>query len=406
MQFMFPTDTDFSFQTLRAVSCIPYDGADVGEVMATAARITAGDWESWFSEWHALAKRTEDIATAASDSGHRESARCAYLRASNYYREAEFYLRDDPVGDPRAMAAWQSSVDSFRAALKVSQIRSQQVAIPYEDAELRGYYLRPGDTEPRPTLLALGGFDSTLEELYFAAGAAALRRGWNCLMFEGPGQGAALRVHGLTFRPDYEAVVTPVLDYTLALPAVDPDRIALLGASLGGLLAPRAAAHENRLAACVAWGGPFSLLASLSDNLQGTAVGADGDASANDAVAQLDDLITRRRQLPTHQRWMLSHGIWTLGASTAVPLLTALSQYDLTGVAGKITCPTLVCTAEADQFVPGGSDRLYDELVCDKRLITFTAVEGAEEHCNVGALTLAHQRIFDWLDDVVIRAGG
>ncbi|MCC7022163.1 MAG: alpha/beta fold hydrolase, partial [Thermomicrobiales bacterium] len=111
--------------------------------------------------------------------------------------------------------------------------------------------------EPRPTILFHGGFDSTLEELYPAAGAAAIERGYHCLAFAGPGQGRALREQGLPFRPDWEAVVTPVVDVALARPEVDPSRLALLGWSYGGLLAPRAAAFEPRIAALIAWDGIY-----------------------------------------------------------------------------------------------------------------------------------------------------
>ena len=127
--------------------------------------------------------------------------------------------------------------------------------IPYEGVDLDGYYLDVTGDEPGPTLLAHGGFDSTVEEMFFAVGEAARRYGWNCLIFEGPGQGSGAARHGLTFRYDWEAVVTPVVDVAVTLPGVDPDRLALLGMSMGGYLAPRAAAFEHRLAACIAYDG-------------------------------------------------------------------------------------------------------------------------------------------------------
>ena len=90
---------------------------------------------------------------------------------------------------------------------------------------------------PRPTVIFTSGFDSTLEEAYFAVAAAALRRGYNVLAYDGPGQGAALREQALVFRPDWEAVVTPVVDYALTRPEIAADRLVLLGYSLGCYLA-------------------------------------------------------------------------------------------------------------------------------------------------------------------------
>ena len=84
----------------------------------------------------------------------------------------------------------------------------------------------------------------------------------NCLTFEGPGQGRVIREQGLPFRPDWEHVVTSVVDHVQTLPGVDPTKIALMGLSMGGYLAPRAAAFEHRLVACVANGGIFDFSAN------------------------------------------------------------------------------------------------------------------------------------------------
>ncbi|MBV8294459.1 MAG: alpha/beta fold hydrolase, partial [Mycobacterium sp.] len=246
MRFMFDTDEAFSYETLRAVAYTVYGGADIGEVMATAARITPGDPESWYREWRALADRTATIAEKCAADGHTASASSAYLRASNYYRSAEFFLRDDPANDPRVADTSARAIEAFRAAPEI-QAQWTRVRIPYEGIELEGYYLNSSGDEPGRTLLAHGGYDSTVEELFFTVGEAARRRGWNCLIFEGPGQGSALRVNKLPFRHDWEAVVTPVVDFATNLRGVDPDRIALLGMSMGGYLAPRAAAFEHRI---------------------------------------------------------------------------------------------------------------------------------------------------------------
>ena len=94
---------------------------------------------------------------------------------------------------------------------------------------------------PRPTLIVHGGFDSTLEELYTSTAAPALERGYNCLTFEGPGQGGVIRKQKIPFRHDWERVVTPVVDYALTRSEViDPTCIALMGISMGGYLAARA----------------------------------------------------------------------------------------------------------------------------------------------------------------------
>ena len=367
-----------------------YGGADIGEVITTAERITPGDTESWYREWRALADRIAAIADECAADGHAVSANSAYLRASNYYRTAEFFLRDDPWNDPRAADTSARAIEMFRAAPEI-QAQWTRVRIPYEGVELEGYYLNVSGDDPGPTLLAHGGYDSTVEEMFFAVGEAARRHGWNCLIFEGPGQGTALRLHKLPFRHDWEAVVTPVVDFALNLRGVDPDRIALLGMSMGGYLAPRAAAFEHRIAACIAYDGILNFAAALPEP----------QLDATQRVAALDNLIAHRAQAPTQLRWAVSNGLWTMGVATGQEFLDEFSKYDLTEVADQITCPTLVCDAENDQFLKGQPAMLYEALHCPKTFAAFTAAEGAGEHCHEGALTLFHQRLFDWLDDTV-----
>ena len=261
-------DQSFSFETLRALGYAPYGGADIGEVTSTAARIPDGDETAWYSEWRALAERVHADADRSAAEGHPVSARESYLRASNYYRLCEFYLRVDSSNDPEVREVGQLSVDSFARAAQLMNPSPKQVKIPYEGTTLPGWWVPAdlgtahptgGDRDgPRPTLLFHGGFDSTEEELYFSGGAAAARRGYHVLAFAGPGQGSALRDQKLLFRPDWDAVVTPAVDWLRARRDVDPDRIALMGMSFGGLLAPRAAATEHRLAALIAYDGLYS----------------------------------------------------------------------------------------------------------------------------------------------------
>ncbi|WP_197373836.1 alpha/beta hydrolase family protein [Mycolicibacterium baixiangningiae] len=394
MRFIFDTDESFSFETLRAVGYTVYGGADIGEVITTAERITPMDWESWYREWRGLADRIAAIADECAAGGHAVSAAGAYLRASNYYRTAEFFLRDDPRNDPRVADTSARAIETFRSAAHI-QGRWERVRIPYEGILLEGYYLNVSGDDPGPTLLAHGGFDSTVEEMFYAVGEAAGRYGWNCLIFEGPGQGSALRVEHLPFRYDWEAVVTPVLDFALTLRGVDADRVALVGMSMGGYLAPRAAAFEHRLAACIAYDGIFTLSPGLPPGPE-----AD-DPDSTKRVAAMDAMLAERTKLPSSPRWALSSALWVFDVANARELLDEVDKYDLTDVAAQIRCPTLVCDAEHDQFFRGQPAALYEALRCPKTFLAFTAAEGAGEHCHEGALTLFHQRMFDWLDDTV-----
>ena len=232
-----------------------------------------------------------------------------------------------------------------------------------------------------------GGYDSTLEEAYFCVASAALRRGFNVLAFDGPGQGTVLRDQGLTFRPDWEAVVTPVVDFALTQSEVDAQRIVLIGMSLGGYLAGRAAAFEHRIAATVLYDGVYDFH-SFYDGPLRMAAKLDGG---------MDELVGQNVGV----RWSIHNGEWTFGVDSADALIKASEAYTMDGIAQQVTCPTLVLAGEDDQFLLAEPKRIFDALSCQEELISFPEDEGGGEHCQEGAMAVWHQRAFDWIDTVL-----
>lgn len=386
-------DQTFSFELLRTLSYAPYGGADIGECLSTAYRIKEGDFESWYTEWYKTAERIQALADDSLKRGNRISAKEFYMRASNYYRTAEFFLHGAP-GDPRILETWDKSRSAFRQAIQFMDF-VEQVEIPYEGTRLPGYFYRVDD-ERRPTLIVHGGYDSTGEELYWEVAAAALQRGYNCLTFEGPGQGAVIREQHLPFRNDWENVVSPVVDFLWNRAEVDPQRIALMGISFGGHLAPRAAAFEHRLAACIANDGLFSFqFGEMGRKLQ---QGFHGDL---DDPINMEKFIRILMEKNVNIRWAIENGMFTYRAESINELVAKTAAYTLEGVADKIQCPTLVCEAEHDHFFAGQPQMLYDALACPKTYMKFTAEESAEEHCQFGALLLFNHRLFEWLDQTL-----
>ena len=397
-------DPSFAFQFSRTIGYSYYDGADYEECLCTACRIKEGDCESWYEEWLKTADRVCKIADKCLADGHNVSAREAYLRASNYYRTAEFYLAYRDPSDPRILETWRKSRECFIKAGQLFSPPFEVVEIPYEGTTLPGYFFRVDDSvTPRPTLILQTGFDGTAEELYFGGCAAAVRRGYNCLAFEGPGQGRVIREQKLHFRPDWEKVVTPVVDYALTRPEIDPDRIALMGVSLGGYLAPRAAAYEHRLAACIANGGVFDpfegLVAKYPESPEAVKEYIIQDPSSFDAEMR------EKAKSNTDLQWAMEQGMWTFGAASPSEWMLKFANYTMKGRADKITCPTLVCDGEGDLDYPGQAQKLYDALTCPKEYMLFTIEDAAEQHCQIGAMAISHQRIFDWLDKTFAEIG-
>ncbi|WP_329467236.1 alpha/beta hydrolase family protein [Streptomyces sp. NBC_01431] len=400
-QLLFPNNIQFWYETLRSMSHIAYGGADFGEVVSTGERITEGDYASWYTEWLATADRVSGEAEKALAAGHRVSARDGFLRASNYYRSAEFFLHGHPC-DPRHDHAYDRSVACFRAAAALFTPVIEPVEIPYEGTTLPGYLYRVDDSgTPRSTLIMHNGFDGTAEELHFFGAMAGVERGYTVLVFDGPGMPGPRHHEGLVFRPDWENVITPVVDFAETLPDVDNSRIALLGISMGGVLAPRAAAFEHRLAALIAVDGLYDLGQTSVRNIPGTREEAERllrAQSAPDLDAALEQLMAK----DPIARWAINHGMYVMGVDTPRAFNASYLDYTLAGgIAEKIQCPTLVCDAEEDMFFKGQPEQLYDHLTCPKTLMVFTAEEGAGAHCHPGAMRLTQARIYDWLDDTL-----
>jgi pimeloyl-ACP methyl ester carboxylesterase len=397
-------DPAFSFQLLRTIGSTYYGGADIGECLSTAYRIKEGNFESWYTEWLATAERVSKYGDNSLSSGRKVSAREAYLRAFNYYRNAEFFLHANPQ-DPRIIETWQKSIDSFKKAAQLFvPYKVEFVEIPYEGTSIPGCFYKVDDNDtsspsskPKPTLILHTGYDGTQEELYVTSVIAALDRGYNCLTFEGPGQGRVIRKQKIPFRYDWEKVVTPVIDFVVGNyeKQCDLKRLALMGISMGGYLAARAAAFEHRIAACILDDGVYDVYENFMEKL-----GTLSNAVAQGNATVVNTAIETSMYFDTGIRWIMSHGMWVFNAKDPLDFIQKNKDYTLKDVAENIECPTLVLEAQMDDDFPGGPKKVYDALKCPKKYVLFTAEEGAEDHCQVAALSLSNQRIFDWLDEV------
>lgn len=387
------TDPEFDGQFLRALDGIYYGGADIGECFTTARRIPEGDRTAWHNEWKATGDRVTAHAEASLAEGHTLSAHQAYLRAVTYYRTSGVFMYAPPL-DPRFVESFRNQRNAFEQAVNTAPWTGELVQIPYENTTLEGWFITPAHTEgPYRTLVCVDGYDGTKEELFFAGGHAALQRGYAILLCDGPGQGGALIEQGLVFRHDWEAVITPQIDWLLTRPEVDPDRIALIGRSWGGYLA-RAATGEHRIAAVIADAAQYDIAgrvpALLPAELQPMLATGEADDQIN---AFVEEAMTSNPNLA----FSVNRGLLVHGAETPAEFLRMSLEYTNKGLAQNITCPVLVCEAEND--VRGGNAKpLYDAITSPKEYILFTNEEGAGEHDEAGAASLFSQRAFDWLD--------
>lgn len=393
MEFIFK-DQAFKFETLRAAGFAADAGADIGEVIVTTAQIPEGDEDAWTAAWKATAER---IATRGEDSleaGDPVSAREAFLRASSYYRSAEFYRRQDPLNDPQVLELSRLSKDYMVKAGALLDGPFREVSIPFEDGEIPGYlYLVDDSGQPRPTVIYTNGFDSTREEGYFVIGAAALRRGYNFLAYDGPGQGWMIREKKVPYRPDWENVLGPVVDYALTVPEIDNDKIVHFGYSLGGYLVARYAAHDHRSAAIVCNDGLLSFYASYPPIPAETLRLVEEERDA-EALPLLEGMAKE----DTNARWGLQNGVWVNGVSNFAEYVRSTRDYTLTvDDAHNIQTPVLLLEGENDKVFAGQATELAAELRAPHEHIVMRSADGAGEHCHEGAMYLLHQTVFNYL---------
>jgi hypothetical protein len=195
-------------------------------MLSTADRVVNGDAGSWCGEWIATGERVATIAEESAKSGHEVSARAGYLRAATYYAMALSSV--DGTKDPAALlrSTFAEHRRCFDAYTELLDPPAERVEIPYEGTTMPGYLFRPASSDtPRRTLIMNNGSDGPVTSIWPPLSAGGVARGYNVLIFDGPGQQSMLFERGVPFRHDWEHVITPVLDFLLARADVDPARI-------------------------------------------------------------------------------------------------------------------------------------------------------------------------------------
>jgi alpha-beta hydrolase superfamily lysophospholipase len=383
------SDQTYNFETIRVLDDIAVAGGDNNEAAQAIRGIKVDDADGWFAAWKAAGDRATALAARTQDPISRGDA---LLRAHTYYRSAEFFLAP---ADARRPAIWKLNVDSFYDALNVLGVRHERINVPYGDAyHLNSvYFPGPAGAEKRPLLVAMTGYDGTMEELYASVVAAALQHGYSVLIFEGPGQGSVIREQHLVFQPDWEKPNGAVLDAFLANHP-RPAHIVEIGESMGGYLAPRAAAFDSRIDGVVAYDVFYDGYAVASRHVPQFAFWL-----RDHGYNKLLNFLAQRGKDPGSE-WAQQNGQWVLGASGPFELLDAFKAYRLAPVADRIKADVLILAGADDHFVPPDQlDQFRDSLTQAHSVtaIEFDRASGGSQHCQLGAPSLWHAALFDWL---------
>jgi pimeloyl-ACP methyl ester carboxylesterase len=371
-------DAGFDAQLKRSLGYVVAGGAEISECLSAGQEIKKGDYNGWHDAWFALANHLQKQADEVTDKSPI-SAGEMLLRASNYYRTAYFFLEEDPQ-DARIKKCLNRSKNSYKTASHLLRIPCQAVNIPYMDTQLPGYlYLT--DKHNAPLLIDTGGGDSTLEELYFTSGCPALRRGYHCLTFEGPGQGSVLRLQNMPFRHDWEHVITSVVDFLEKFFPELSKNLILTGSSFGGYLAARAVTVERRIKACILNPGILNPARRLAESSK---------------LFQLAMKMLMRVQKDV--KFKIKSRYMRFGASSFSEFIEKLKLFSLEKSVDKIQCPMLVLDNEEEHLSAGEAVRLYHQLKCSKLYYKFKKDENTGGHCQPFAQNKTQEMIFDWID--------
>ncbi|KND87182.1 2,6-dihydropseudooxynicotine hydrolase [Tolypocladium ophioglossoides CBS 100239] len=400
-------DPDFHYEILRIMSTAPYEGADIGEVLIAASQIKPKDLESYYTAFNNLATRVDKAAKAIDSRKYPISARNALFKAASYYRSADFFLHGN-WSDPWIYSLWDKQLAAFNAAMKLLPVPGHRITLRAKDDNftIPAIFFGSGLPGPRPTIILCNGYDGSQEEMYHMVGQAALQRGMNVITYEGPGQPTVRREQNLGFIPQWEKVTTPVIDYALSRPEVDSGAIGLLGYSFGGFLAPRVAAFDDRIAAVFAVDGVYSFGQSLLDNFhstQFTQIFESGNATLFNYIIEQ---VLADPKTETSVRWAVQQGMWSFNVKTPFEWVTRAQAYNLTDLTQKIKVPVFVGDAQNDEFFPGQAKMLADKLGSRATYHPFNAIDGAGEHCSVGAAVMETQVLLDWFQDVLHEGKG
>jgi len=280
-----------------------------GVLLADFEEVTASldKWEDWCAAWSKRAAMHEALGRDSLNSGYKLTAGEHLVRAAIYYHFAKFVFVQDQA---QMRAAHMKAVGCYKDALPLIRPPGEYVRIGKFTAVLR----KP-TSNPCPVLIMAPGLDSTKEEIH-AYEEPFLARGIGVLAIDGPGQGEA--EYEVPICGDYETAATAVVDWIETRKDLDRNKIAIWGVSLGGYYAPRAAAYEKRLKACIALSGPFDW------------------ATIWDA---LPDLTRETFQARSHSR-------------SAAEAKANAAKLTLRDAAKNITCPLFVVAGRQDRLVP------------------------------------------------------
>lgn len=368
IEFFNPTNR-YEHQTQRLVARAQYGAADIFEIAQVAELLNADELEPWRAAWWVLAEAAEREAAVAEAAGHRATAIQRYFHASTYYQQSDIFT---PSGDPSRTTPFRASQAAFRKAAALHEPEIRVIGVPYGGETLEGYFcLPPGraDSERVPGAFFIGGGDAYTEETYFSA-YGLLERGFAVLLVDLPGRGSSIYLKTIPARPDFEVPGMACIDWLVAQPEVDPDRIVVSGISFGGYYGPRLCAFDKRVKALASWGAITSVLDNIYD---------------------------------FHPRSRNNHR-WITASPSDEAARARIAQFTMREVAANVTCPVIITHGARDTISDvRGAQELFGLIGSEKKELVVYDGPGAG-HCGYDDWRHCVPIMFDFLADQVKAA--
>lgn len=346
---------------------------DVEQVCQSLRADASAGTLAWVTAWTELGRRLESAAAEDRERGRRLSAGAKDLQAAGAFVAAERVLE---IEDDDKLPAYERYLTAFGRGIADAEPGVERVDVPFESTSLPALFVPARGEGPRPTLILVNGLDGTKELIYLWVRSIYAERGVALLLVDQPGVGGALRHRDLKCRHDAETYVGAAVDYLEQRPEVDAESIGVIGISLGGYYAPRAAAFESRLKCCITWGALWDLSAVLGHMID----------SASNSVQ------------------ISSHVPWVMGESDAAPLKAKIEQFRLDDVIDRVTCPLLIAHGQNDRQVElWQAERTYERAInaTRKELRVFTPDEGGAEHVQLDRMSDGVREMADWAAEVL-----
>lgn len=372
--FQLNDDPNFNFQLNRVIQ---WDGGRLEDVQPVGSRIhNSADWK----------RELIALGDAALKENRTENAIA-------YFRMSEFFMYD---GDPDKLAYYRKATDLFYRFYSeyFESGLVERLWAPYENIRLPILHVKP-EEPPKDVILLHGGNDSYMEEFVFPMLYLA-KQGFEVYLFEGPGQGGVVREQGKKFTPQWERPVKAVLD-TIKAP-----HVTIMGASLGGMLAPRAAAFETeRIHRVVGWSVFPNFLYVALYAIPRPTWGVMRWMLRHNVRRPVNAILNRKMGKEPTMDWAIRHGMYAYDAQDPFGYVKKLDDYKMTDIGPRLTQDMLVIGANRDHFI---SPELYAaelDALPNVRSLTYrlmTEKEAAGSHCNVGNPKLVLDTVIDWLN--------